>query len=182
MLSGTGWLEGISQELAHWKGYAMGVYIEDWEHIIFQNTPPKREWIENAPCPKGMSTEDHALWVSRGVGFQPLRVDKLRPIGALFQEIWCCVTNMQYHLKWLPLVKDDQYYNETVFEGWYDWARGHVIRTMKGHRDMLEIAEPVPGHGEQFWHGYCSWVDELEAEAYHVYDMEGYTHVDEYQW
>lgn len=179
--SNVGWLEGVQHELFHWKGYAMGVYIEDWEHMIFQNTPPKKEWIENAPCPKDLSTEDHNMWVERGLGFQPLRIDKLRPIGALFQEIWCCVGMIDLHIRTLPFIEKG-YPGDTTPENFIDWARSHLVRTNRGHHDMLKIAELVPGVGEQFWHGYCSWYDKLYDEAWRMFDLKNYEDTSEYQW
>jgi len=165
----SGFLEGIGHELGHWKGYALGAFIEDWEPIIFQNTPPPRDVIENAPCPSEISDEVRAEWVKKGVGFQPLRPDKLRPIGALFQEIWICVYMMDLHLRMIDYVERGEDKNEARFRNFIEWAWGHVERTMKGHRDMCEIADLVPGRGEAFWEGYCSYTDRLHEEATKVY-------------
>ena len=165
----SGYLEGIGHELGHWKGYALGVFIEDWERIIFANDPPPREVIDDAPCPSEISDEERAEWVKKGVGWQPLRPDKLRPIGALFQEIWICIYMMDLHLRMLPTVERGGDPNEATLLGFLDWAWGHVERTMKGHWDMCAIAEPVPGRGEAFWESYCSYTDRLYEEAVKVY-------------
>lgn len=172
MHSGSGFCEGMCHELAHWKGYALGVFIEDWEHLIFANDPPDRRWIDEAPSRTEayeFNEQARQRWLKRGIGFQPFN-NRMRPLGALFQELWCCVHMMAYHLHMLPLLgRTGGFPGEASFDSFLKWAEAHVVRTMRGHRDLVAIAKPTPKIGERFWHGYCSWVDELVKEAEGVY-------------
>ncbi len=170
--SATGYLEGICHELAHWKGYALGVYIEDWEHLLFTNRPPSKEDIKNAPCLGGITPAVHREWVAKGLGFQPLRPQGLRPLGACFQEIWCCVHMIAYHLRIYPRVYDGTAPYSQQLEGWLEWAVNHVKRTWRGQKDMCEIAKLTEGPGEAFWKGYTDWTQALVDEACATYGIE----------
>ncbi len=173
MHSGSGFCEGICHELSHWKGYALGIYIEDWEHLIFANDPPREDWIRTAPpradvepVTPGKRSELHQSWVDRELGIQPLRPDALRPLGACFQETWTCVHMIAYHLAMFDKLTDPKGFpGEPEPHTFIAWADSHVARTMHAHRDIVAIAEPTPKIGERFFHGYCSWVDRLVAEA-----------------
>lgn len=167
MLSSTGFIEGIVHELGHWKAYALDIYIEDWGHTIFTNEVPSQEDIDNAPRYEDLTPEILNDALSRGFMRGPLRADKLRPIGAGYQAVYTCMHMLQYHLKIMPLV-EEEFSNEPSINLWLDWARGHYIRTMKGHEDCLRIAE-LSEWGEKYWEGYVSWVDQLKADAKDLY-------------
>jgi hypothetical protein len=176
--SNTGFLEGIVHELAHWKGYALGIYIEEWENLIFANEAPSREHIDGAPCRGCITPEEAQVWVERGLGFQPLRPQMMRPLGACFQEQWCCVHMVALHLKIaeaLPLRNQIPF--EADWTSWSQWVENHVKRTYMAHQDMVRIVQASPGPGADFWHSYCNWVMALMAEAietYHIEDIEDY--------
>jgi hypothetical protein len=169
MDSGSGFCEGMSHELGHWKGYALGVFIEDWEPTIFANQVPTREHIDNAPGRYDLEDEERRrVWNHRGIGFQPFN-QRLRPIGAMFQEIWICVHMIAFHLAMWPTIEAELVENEADPETFLEWARFHVARTQRGHADLLNMAELVPGSGEAFWQGYCSWTDQLMTDARHAF-------------
>ena len=177
---GTGFLEGICHELAHWKGYALGIYITEWENLIFANTAPSMA-VQDAAASRGcISAEEADKQVALGLGFQPLRPQLMRPLGACFQEQWCCVHMMALHLRIYNSPHFGQYVitpHEADPTTWIEWAVHHVKRTYMAHMDMLRIAQPSPGPGAAFWHGYCAWVDAVLAEAietYHIEDVEDY--------
>lgn len=160
----SGFLEGVCHELAHWKGYALGVYIEEWENLIFANPVPDPDDIRDAPGRYDLSDEERRrIWNPRGIGLQPFN-ERCRPIGAMFQEIWCMVHMVDLHLHLWPMVQDGR--TEERAPVFKEWARFHVERTLRGHQDLVNMAQLVPGSGEQFWEGYCSWTDaRLEAAA-----------------
>lgn len=175
MNTGSGFIEGISHELAHWRGYALGVYIEDWERLIFSNDPPERQWIDTAPSRAdrlAMSEATRQIWIDRGIGLQPFN-DKMRPLGAMFQEIWVMIHMIEYHLRILPLVaREGGFPNEVDIGTFKEWATFHVMRSLRGHRDLVDIARPTPVIGEAFWAGYCGWVDSLKTRASEAYERE----------
>lgn len=170
--STTGFLEGIVHELAHWKGYALGVYIEDWESLIFSNVPPSEADMESAPVAGKLTEDEREEWRVKGLGFQPLRVEKLRPIGACFQEIWCCVHIVAFHLKMHPRMIEGGVPNEQSLSDWVAWAAHHVKRTWCGQKDMIAIAQPSPGPGAAFWQGYVDWAQRVIDQAVAAYNIE----------
>lgn len=164
----TGLLEGVAHELAHWKGYCLGIYIEEWEHLIFQNQVPLREHIENAPGREELSdAERRRLWNPLGIGLQPFN-ERCRPIGAMFQEIWAMIHMIAFHLAIWDKVEPQTHGREQFIH----WARFHVARSKRGHEDLLNMADLVPGPGEQFWEGYCSWTDGLIREGEKAWGIE----------
>lgn len=169
MHCGSGFCEGVAHELAHWKGYALGMFIEDWEPLLFRNEPPERRWIEGAPSRAEAQQFDPAtrrLWLERGIGYQPFNT-RMRPLGALFQELWCCMHMMAYHLRMLPVLEGHggPFPGEPQLPAFRQWAEAHVVRSLRGHRDLVEIVQPTPAIGEAFWRGYCTWVDGMVEEA-----------------
>ena len=172
--STTGFLEGIAHELAHWKGYALGVYIEDWESLIFANVPPSKEDMLAAPVAGTLSEAEREMWRQKGLGFQPLRVEMVRPRGACFQEIWCCVHIMAFHLHIhkLLLVGEEIPNDQPTLESWESWAEYHVKRTWCGQKDLMAIAQPSPGPGEAFWQSYVNWTQGLITQAVAAYNIE----------
>lgn len=174
MLSGAGFLEGMCHELAHWKGYTLGIYIEEWEHLIFANDPPAREWIDKAPTReqgREFDAETRRLWLDRGIGWQPFN-QRMRPLGACFQEIWVMIHMIEYHLRMWPMIcREGGFPGSATPITFKEWAVFHVERTMRGHRDLIEVAKPTPKIGEAFWEGYCSWVDGLHKQAEETWGM-----------
>jgi hypothetical protein len=175
MNTGSGFVEGVSHELAHWRGYALGIYIEDWERLIFSNDPPKKVYIDSAPSRDerlAMDEPTRKYWIDRGIGLQPFN-EKMRPLGAMFQEIWVMIHMIEYHLRMLPLIgREGGFPNEPHIDSFKDWASWHVERSLRGHRDLVDIARPTPVIGEAFWAGYCGWVKSLKARAEESYGRE----------
>jgi hypothetical protein len=176
--SATGFLEGTIHELSHWKGYALGIFIEDWEKTIFENDPPPREVIDYIKTDPRIRNEisykeRQEVWVPKGLGYQPLRPDKLRPLGALFQEIWTCVHIIDLHLRVVDALDTPSSADEfdAPKRSLVPWATYHIERTLEGHRDLLQIAKPTPV-GAPFFNAYCQWVDDLVAKAKQVYGEE----------
>ena len=166
LLSGTGFIEGTVHELAHWKAYALDIFIEDWGHTIFTREPPPRDEIDNAPSPKNISPDVLEDAISRGLTRSPLRADKMRPLGASYQACTAAIHMLQYHFTIIPMVKNG-FSNEPQFEAYLDWVRRHYTLTMVGYEDLLRIVE-LSEWGEKYWQGYVVWVEQLKIEAKNI--------------